>query len=159
MVPWLQTRVSLNGSWIERSDPANPVADTRDLYYLAGVQGETPSRAVSFSLLAGQNRAELPGLAAGRTTFDRLVASGRRQLNDRWAVRFDGGITAARSPDAAAAPGPRYTRVEALGGGEWTWRQDALITLTAGVVTYDDKRTPGLNTRELVARIRLSRAF
>jgi hypothetical protein len=159
MLAGLQTRVSLNGSWVARSDPANPVADTRDLYYLAGVQGETPSRNTSFSLLAGQNRSEFPGLADGRTTFDRLVAAGRRQLTDRWAVRFDGGITAARSPESATAPGPRYTRTEALGGGEWTWRQDALVTLTAGVVTYADRRTPGLDTRELVARVRLSRAF
>lgn len=155
----LETRVSLNGSWVERSDAANPVADTRDLYYLAGLQGETPSRALSFSVLAGQNRSDLPALLEGRTVFDRLAASGRRRLNERWAVRFDGGVTAARSPASATAPGPRYTRMEALGGGEWTWRQDALVTLTAGVVTYDDRRTPGLNTRELVARIRLSRAF
>ena len=154
-----RTRVSLNGSWVERSDPANPIADTRDLYLLAGVQGETPSRATSFSLLAGQNRSELPGFLNGSTTFDRLSAAGRRQLNERWAVRFDGGITAARSPAAATAPGPRYTRTEALGGGEFAWRRDALITLTAGVVTYADERTPGLDTRELVARIRLSRAF
>lgn len=159
MVAGFETRVSLNGSWVARRDPANPVADTRDLYYLAGLQGETPSRATSFSLLAGQNRSEFPGLASGTTTFDRLTAWGRRALNERWAVRFDGGVTAARSAEVATSPGPRYTRLEALGGGEWTWRQDALVTLSAGVVTYDDERIPGLNTRELVARIRLSRAF
>ena len=154
-----RTRVSLNGTWVERSDPANPTADTRDLYFLAGVQGETESRGTSFSLLAGQNRSELPGIADGSTTFDRLTAAGRRQLTDRWAVRFDGGVTAARSPGSAAAPGPRYTRVEALGGGEFAWRPDALITFTAGVVDYTDRRLPGLDTRELVMRIRLSRAF
>lgn len=154
-----RTRVSLNGSLVERSDPANPVADTRDLYFLAGVQGETESRSTTVSLLAGQNRADFPGLPDGRTTFDRLVAAGRRQLNDRWAVRFDGGITAARSPASAATAGPRYTRTEALGGGEWAWRPDALVSLTAGVITYADRRNPGLDTRQLVMRIRLSRAF
>lgn len=154
-----RTRLSLNGTWVERSDPANPVSDTRDLYFLAGVQGETESRATSFSLLAGQNRSEFPGLPGGNTTFDRLTAAARRRLTDRWAVRFDGGITAARSPASATAPGPRYTRTEALGGGEFAWRPDALITLTAGVVDYTDRRVPGLDTRELVMRIRLSRAF
>lgn len=159
MLAYFRTRVSLNGSWVERSDPANPVADTRDLYLLAGIQGETESRGTVFSLLAGQNRSDFPGIPDGRTTFDRLTASGRRQVSERWAVRFDGGITAARSPAAAAVATPRYTRTEALGGGEFAWRPDALITLTAGVVTYADRRAPGLDTRELVARIRLSRAF
>ncbi|HEU0012928.1 MAG TPA: hypothetical protein VFQ45_04555 [Longimicrobium sp.] len=154
-----RTRVSLNGTWVERSDPANPLADTRDLYFLAGVHAETPSRETSFSLLGGQNRSEFPGLEGGSTTFDRLVAAGRRQLTQRWAVRFDGGLTAARSPASATAPGPRYTRVEALGGGEFAWRPDAVVTLTAGVVDYTDRRIPGLDTRELVMRVRLSRAF
>jgi hypothetical protein len=154
-----RTRVSLNGSWIERSDPTNPFADTRDLYLLAGVQGETESRRTSFSLMGGQNRAEFPGLAEGSTTFDRLTAAGRHQLTARWAARFDGGMTAARSPESATAPGPRYTRVEALGGGEFAWRPDALVSLTAGVVDYTDDRVPGLDTRELVLRLRLSRAF
>jgi hypothetical protein len=159
VVAAFRTRVSLNGSWIERSDPSNPFAGTRDLYFLAGVQGETESRGTSFSLVGGQNRAELPGLAGGSTTFDRLAAAGRHQLSARWAARFDGGLTAARSPASATAPGPRYTRVEALGGGEFAWRPDALISLTAGVVDYTDDRVPGLDTRELVLRLRLSRAF
>jgi hypothetical protein len=153
------TRVSLNGSWIDRSDPSNPFAETRDLYFLAGVQGETESRETFVSLMAGQNRAEFPGLPEGSTTFDRVTAAGRHQLTERWAVRFDGGLTAARSPDSGTAPGPRYTRAEALGGGEFAWRPDALISLTAGVVNYSDERVPGLDTRELVLRLRLSRAF
>lgn len=154
-----RTRVSLNGSWIERSDPANPFADTRDLYLLAGVQGETESRGTGFSVMGGQNRAEFPGLADGSTTFNRLTASGRHRLSERWAARFDGGWTAARSPASVTAPGPRYTRAEALGGGEFAWRQDAVISLSAGVVDYSDDRVPALDTRELVLRLRLSRAF
>jgi hypothetical protein len=154
-----RTRVSVNGSWIERSDPSNPFAETRDVYFLAGVQGETESRGTSFSLMGGQNRAEFPGLSDGSTTFDRLAAAGRHQLTERWAARFDGGFTAARSPAEATAPGPRYTRVEALGGGEFAWRPDAVISLTAGVVDYTDDRVPELDTRELVLRLRLSRAF
>ncbi len=155
----LHTRVSLNGTWVERSDPANPLADTRDLYLLAGVQGETESRGTRVSLMAGQNRAAFPGLPDGKTTFDRLAAAGWRRLTDRWALRFDGGITAARSPDSATAPGPRYTRAEALAGGELAWRPDVLVALTAGVVDYTDRRVPGLDARELVLRLRLSRAF
>jgi len=154
-----RTRVSLNGTWVERSDPANPLSATRDLYVLAGVQGETESRGTSFSLMAGQNRAEFPGLPDGSTTFDRLTAYARRQLTERWAARFDGGLTAARSAESAGAAGPRYTHAEALGGGEFAWRPDALLSFTAGVVDYTDQRIPGLDTRELVMRIRLSRAF
>lgn len=154
-----RTRVSLNGTWIERTDPSNPFAESRDVYFLAGVQGETDSRGTSVSLTAGQNRAEFPGLPDGNTTFNRLIAAGRHQLTERWAARFDGGWTAARSPDAATAPGPRYTRTEALGGADFAWRPDALITLTGGVVDYADDRVPGLDTRELVLRLRLSRAF
>jgi len=154
-----RTRVSLNGSWVERTDPANPLGDTRDLYLLAGVQGETESRGTMFSMLAGQNRSDFPGLPDSRTTFDRLSAAGRRQLTERWAARFDGGVTAARSSAAAVTATPRYMRTEALGGGEFAWRPDALVTLTAGVVTYTDRRTPALDTRELVMRLRLSRAF
>jgi hypothetical protein len=135
------------------------VGDTRDLYYLAGIQGETPDRVMDLSLLVGQNRSDFPGLEGGRTTFDRLVFAGRRQVAPRWAARFDGSLIAARSPESATAPGPRYTRTEALGGGEFAWREDAAVTFSAGVVSYADRRTPGLDTRELVARIRLSRAF
>jgi hypothetical protein len=159
LFPSLRTRVSLNGSWISRSDPRNPLGDTRDLYYLAGIQAETPDRDTDVSLMAGQNRSDFPGIEGGRTTFDRLVLAARRQFTPRWAARLDGTWTGARSPDDATAPGPRYTRTEALGGGEWTWRDDAAVTFTAGVVSYADQRTPGLDTRELVARVRLSRAF
>jgi hypothetical protein len=159
LVPMLRTRLSLNGSWIERRDPANPLGDTRDLYVLGGVQGETLDRVMDFSLLAGQDRSDFPGLPDGRTTFDRLVLSGRRQIDPRLAARFDGNLVAARSPSSSTAPGPRYTRTEALGGGEWQWREDSNLTVSAGVVSYADRRTPGLNTHELVARIRLSRAF
>jgi hypothetical protein len=157
--PAFRTRLSLNGSWVSRRDPANPLGDTRDLYYLAGIQGETLDRAMDLSLLAGQDRSAFPGLDGGRTTFDRLVLAGRRQLSPRWAARFDGALAAARSPDSAAAPGPRYTRTEALGGGEFAWRDDAAVTFSAGVVSYADRRVPGLDTHELVARIRVSRGF
>lgn len=157
--PAFRTRVSLNASWVSRSDDANPLGDTRDLYYLVGLQGETLDRVMDASLLVGQNRSEFPGLDGGRTTFDRLVLAGRRQISPRWSARFDGALTAAHSPENATAPGPRYTRTEALGGGEFTWREDAAVTFTAGVVSYADRRNPALDTHELVARIRLSRGF
>ncbi|HEU4556522.1 MAG TPA: hypothetical protein VFS20_01690 [Longimicrobium sp.] len=159
LVPSLRTRLTLNGSWVSRSDPANPVGDTRDLYYLAGIQGETEDRETDFSLQAGQNRSDFPGLDGANTTFDRVVVAARRQLTPRWAARFDGGLTTARSPAGGVAPGPRYTRTEALGGGEWQWRNDMGVTFTTGIVSYSDQRAPALDTRELVARVRLSRAF
>jgi len=159
LLPALRTRLSVNANWLRRSDPANPLADTRDLYYLAGIQGETADRVTDFSLLAGQNRTDYPGLDGGRTVFDRLVVAGRRQLDPRWAARFDGAVTAAHSPESGVAPGPRYTRTEALGGGEFAWRENVGVTFTAGVVSYDDAQTNALDTRELVARIRLSRTF
>jgi hypothetical protein len=159
LVPAFRTRLSLNGSWVQRSDPANPTGDTRDLYYLAGIDAETPDEKTNAAFLVGQNRSDFPGLPDGNTTFDRLVLAGHRQIDPRWAARFDGALTTARSPDSFTAPGPRYTRTEALGGGEFKWREDAVVTFTAGVVSYHDRRTPGLNTRELVARIRLSRSF
>jgi hypothetical protein len=34
-----------------------------------------------------------------------------------------------------------------------------VVSLTAGVVDYTDDRAPALDTRELVLRLRLSRAF
>lgn len=159
LFPAFRTRVSLNGSYISRRDPANPLGDTRDLYFLAGIQGETPDRDMDLSILAGQNVSDFPELEGGSTTFDRLVLAARRRLSERWTARFDGGFTHARSAETATVPGPRYTRTEALGGGEFTWRQDTAITFSAGVVSYADKRIPALDTRELVARIRLSQAF
>lgn len=159
LFPAFRTRVSLNGSFISRSDPANPLADTRDLYFLAGIQGETLDRDMDVSLMAGQNQSEFPEIDGGSTTFDRLVFAARRRFTERWTARFDGSYTGARSEADAAVPGPRYTRTEALGGGEFTWRENMAITFTAGVVSYGDKRTPALDTRELVARIRLSQAF
>lgn len=159
LVPSFRTRVSLNGSWVRRADDMNPLGDTRDLYYLAGIEGETLDRGTAVSFLAGQNRSDFPRIEGGSTVFDRLVVAGRRQLTPRWAARLDGAATIARSPDEATAPGPRYTRTEATGSGEFAWREDMGITFTAGVVSYADRRTPALDTRELVARIRLSRAF
>ncbi|HYH82426.1 MAG TPA: hypothetical protein VEX86_21725, partial [Longimicrobium sp.] len=105
--PALRTRLSLNGSWLSRGDPVNPLADTRDLYFLGGIQGETADRVTDFSLLAGQNRSDFPEIEGGRTVFDRLVLAGRRKLTPRWAARFDGAYTGARSPETSSAPGPR----------------------------------------------------
>jgi hypothetical protein len=157
--PAFRTRVSLNGSWVSRTDRANPLGDTRDLYYLAGIEGETQDRGTGVSLLAGQNRSDFPGLEDGSTVFDRLVVALRRQITPRWGARLDGAATVARSSDDPDAPGPRYTRTEATGTGEFAWREDTGITLTAGVVSYADRRVPDLDTRELVLRLRLSRAF
>jgi hypothetical protein len=159
LFPALRTRASLTGSWVQRRDPAAPLGDTRDLYYLVGMQAETLDRASEGSLLLGQNHSDFSGLPDGATTFDRLVLAARRQLDERLSLRFDGNLVSARSPAAAAAPGPRYSRLEALAGSEYLWRHDASVSFSFGVVNYSDRRTPALNKRELLARVRLSRAF
>jgi hypothetical protein len=159
LFPSLRTRLSLNGSWVTRSDPANPVADTRDLYYLAGIQAETPERTADVSLLFGQNRSDFPGITDGGTTYDRVTATGRRRISERWTARLEGGLVVARSPEDAGAPGPRYTRAEALGGGEFAWTEEARVSVDAGVVTYTDRRASGRDTRELLLRVRMSQAF
>jgi hypothetical protein len=155
----LRTRLTLNGAYVSRSDPANPFAASRDLYYLGGIQGETVARTTDFSLLLGQSRATIPAAEHGGSVVQRALAMGRHRLTARWKARVDGAVTAASSSPVAGAPGPRYLRTETTGGGEFAWTGDAVVSFGAGVITYADRRDSGMDTREVVARLRVSRAF
>jgi hypothetical protein len=154
----LATRVSLNGSLIDRDDPLNPQNGSRDMYYLAGIHGETPERASSGALLLGLNQSELTGFPNESTTLLRVVGSGRYRVAPQWALLLDGGYITATS-DQLSTNGPSYSRVEGLGGVELEWMTTTTVTLTGGVIDYADERFPTRDTRELVARLRVSRNF
>ena len=110
-------------------------------------------------LLFGLNRAELTSVANSKTDFRRILGTARHHLNERFTALLDATSTVASSAETTAAFAPRYNRMELLGGGEYRHSAAALLTLTAGVVSYDDKRAPANNTNEVVVRLRMSRAF
>jgi hypothetical protein len=154
----LETRVSLNGSLIDRDDPLNPLHGSRDLYYLAGLHGETRERESTMALLLGLNQSELTGFTNETTDLFRVVGTGRHRVAPEWTVLLDGSYTGASSHESAQN-GPHYTRVEALGGVELEWRATTTLALTGGVIDYADERFPTRDSRELVARLRVSRNF
>lgn len=152
------TRLSLNGSLIDRSDPLNTLHGSRDLYYLAGLHGETPDRVSTMALLVGLNQSELTGFANETTNLFRVVGTGRRQVATDWSLLFDGTYTGASS-DELSQNGPSYTRLEALGGVELLWQATTTLALTGGVIDYADERVPTRDSRELIVRLRVSRNF
>ena len=100
------------------------------------------------------------GFTDAKTDFHRLMANGRYLFAPRWTATLDGTWTSARSPDTAdPAFGLQYTRTELMGGAEWEWTAASFITLLAGVVNYSDERDPERDTREIMVRLRLHRAF
>jgi hypothetical protein len=155
----LRTRVTLNTSLIERNDEVNPAFDSRDMYYLGGLQAESHDNLSQYALLFGLNRAELTSVANSKTDFRRILGTARHNLNERFTALLDATSTVASSAETASAFAPRYNRMELLGGGEYRHSAAAILTLTGGVVSYDDKRAPGNNTSEVVVRLRMSRAF
>lgn len=154
-----RSRVSLNASVIDREDPVNPQSGSRDLYLLGGLHGESASRETTGSVLLGVNRSELTGFSDATTNLYRFVATGRHRVAPQWIANLDGSLTAARSPEEAGEMGLDYDRSELLGGGEYEWMATTTIGFTAGVVSYADHRFEGHDTRELVARLRVSRSF
>lgn len=155
----MRTRLRANVSTIDRSDPANPLSETRDRYYLGGVEGESEDGGSRYSVLYGLNTTELLGFEGAETDFHRIAAEVRQRLRPRWTATLDGTLTAARSPDEAAELGLDYDRVEVLVGGEFEWTRSAFVTLSAGISDYGDARFPGRDTRELVTRLRLHQSF
>lgn len=153
-VAGLRTRLLINTSFIERADPENTAGDTRDLYYLGGIQAETAERTSDISVMYGMNNSEIG--ASGTTDFKRLLVSGRHQLSERLAALLDINHTNATSNDAA---GVRYGRSELLGGGEFEIMSATLLTFTAGVISYDDDNDNDMNSKETVVRVNLRRAF
>jgi hypothetical protein len=152
------TRLSLNGSLIDREDPLNTLHGSRDLYYLAGVHGETPERESTLALLFGLNQSELTGFDNETTNLFRVVGTGRHLVATDVSLLFDGSYTGAGS-DELSQSGPSYTRLEGLGGVEYVWRATTMLTLTGGVIDYADERVPTRDSRELVVRLRVSRNF
>lgn len=155
----LRTKLNLNLSFIDRDDPANPTAGSQDRYYLGGFQGETPDRSTELTLMYGLNQSTLTGFANAQTDFHRLVLNGRQLVAPRWTATLDGTYTAATSPQAAADLGLKYNRLELLAGAEFEWSAASFITFSAGVISYKDQRFPSRDTREVVTRLRVTRAF
>jgi len=154
----MHTRVSLNVAVIDRDDASNLRSGSKDFYYLAGLHGETDQRTSAFALLGGLNQSELTGFSA-RTDIYRVTGSARHRFVERWTGLLDGTYIAARSPEDALAMGLQYNRAEFLVGGEFEWMPTAVLSFTTGMVSYNDERFVGRDTRELVARVRLSRTF
>jgi len=154
----LRTRLNLNTSYIERSDPTSSATDTRDIYYLAGIEAETPERSSDLSLVYGINRSELGSTSKSITNYQRLMVSGRHQLSPRIAALLDGSYTAARADEGSAFP-LDYNRTELLGGGEFQVLVATVLTFNAGVISYGDKSDASFDTRETVVRLSLRRAF
>lgn len=159
VVPGLRTRLNLNLSSIDREDPATPSSETRDRYYLGGVDGETTNGDSRFSVMYGLNTTELLGFEGATTDFHRITADVRQRLRPRWTATLDGSLMIARSPEEAGDLGLEYDRHEFLLGGEYEWTAASFVTLTAGFVRYSDALFPDRDTRELVTRLRVHRAF
>jgi hypothetical protein len=159
LLAWARTRLSLNGSFTDREDKANTFAGSRDVYLLGGVQGETLTRGTELALMLGMNRTELTGFDGASTDFQRVIATGRHRVLPQLAVLFDAGYTAVRSPDETSDFALAYDRLDVLGGAEFDWATAGLVTVTGGVASYSDRINAGLDTRELIVRVRLSRAF
>jgi hypothetical protein len=83
----------------------------------------------------------------------------RYLVRPRWTATLDGTWTGASSDDQNAGFGLKYARRELLGGGQYDWTDASFVTLTAGVVSYADDLVPTRNTRELVTRLTVHRAF
>jgi len=152
-------RLNANVSLLTREDTSNPFVGSRNVYYLVGTQGETLDRASRFSLLYGLNRSELTNFEDAATDFHRVALAARQRVAPRWAAIAEGVLTRARTSDAGLDFGLRYDREEFLVGGEFEWTGSAFVTFEAGVVSYRDERFADLDTREILTRVRVSRAF
>ena len=155
----MRTWLTVNASIVDRDDPRNPQSGSSDLYLLGGVHAETLSEESTGSLLFGVNTSELTGFANATTDIYRVAGNGRVQLTPEWAGTFDGSYAMARSPDAAGEFGLDYNRIEALAGAEYEFRATTLVGLTFGVIDYTDNLFANRDTRELIARLRVSRTF
>lgn len=155
----LRPRLTFNTSLIERTDAVNALGDTRDMYYLGGVQAESRNQLSQYALLFGINKAELTSQPSSNTDFRRILATVRHNFNERFTGLLDATGTDASSPTATNGLGLRYSRMELLGGGEYAHNAASILTLTGGLVSFDDERAPGNNTKEVLVRLRMSRTF
>jgi hypothetical protein len=155
------TRLNLNVTAVNRDDVRNPAVDSKDRYFVVGLEGETDSRANRFNVAYGLNTTQLTSVATSKTHYHRVVGNFRYLVVPRFTATLDGTYTTASTPDAAAnlAWGLKYNRRELLAGGEFEWTAASFVRLTAGVVQYADEFVPTRDTRELVTRITVHRAF
>ena len=159
VVDALRTRVNLNVSVVNRDDPANPQSESRDRYILAGLQGETPDRASSFTLMYGLNTSQLVAFPDADTDFHRVTGNGLYLFRPRWTATLDGSYTTASSAGQASGMGLAYDRTELLAGAEFEWTPASFVTLLGGIVSYKDQIDPDRDTREIVVRLRVHRTF
>jgi hypothetical protein len=153
-----RTRLNANLAMVSRDDPANPAVESSDRYILAGFEGETPTRSRALSVMYGINQSELVNVPNGTTDFHRIVGNARYLVVPRWVATLDGTWTSASSPDASPI-GLEYSRTELMGGAEFEWTAASFVTLLAGVANYSDQRNASRDTREIIIRVRLHRAF
>ena len=154
-----RTELLLNVSMTNRDDPRNPAVGSRNLFVLGGLRGETGDRASDFSFLYGINRSELTGFDDAHATFHRVMGNYRRPVAPSWAATLDGTVTLARSPEASQVMPVDYSRIEIMAGGQWEWQATSLVTFGLGFVNYSDSRFDDRDTREILTRIRVTRAF
>jgi hypothetical protein len=154
-----RTEALLNVSLINRDDPDNPMVGSKNLFLMGGLRGETGDRASEFSVLYGINRSELTGFDDASSTFHRAMANLKRPIRPRWAGTLDGTLTLARSPESAEVMGVDYSRFEVMAGGQWEWEATSLVSFGLGFSSYSDSRFDNRDIREILTRIRVSRAF
>jgi hypothetical protein len=157
MVSGFDTRLNLSTTLVKREDPSNPTVGSNDVYFLGGVAGQNDLTQAAVTV--GFNKSDLTGFSSANTNIFRVVGTGRREVAANWAALFDGGYTKASSPVAAASLGADYKRIELIGGAEYEWATAATVSLNAGMVSYTDNRFTGRDTREMLVRLRVSRAF
>jgi hypothetical protein len=154
-----RTMVLLNVSLINRDDPRNPTVGSKNVFVLGGLRGETRDRDGEFSVLYGINRSELTGFDDANSTFHRLMANVQRPVRPRWTGTLDGTLTLARSPESLEVMGVDYNRFEMMAGARWEWEATSLVTFGLGFASYSDSRLDNRDTREILTRIRVNRAF
>ncbi len=155
----LTTRFNLSGALVTRDDDANPTAGSKNTFILGGIQGETAGRGSEFSAMYGLSRSELTGFDNASTDFHRIMGDLRHRLSERWTGTFNASLTSAVSPENAGEFGLDYSRREFTGGAEWRWMEGSAVNFQTGVVSYTDDRQADRDTREIIARLRVVRAF
>ena len=158
MIGGLNSRLSFNYTSVGREDALNPLTGTNNTYYLIGLNNRLEGRPTEFSVMYGLNTSELTGYDA-ETTFNRLLIKGRHALTNSLAGTADITMTTASSPESAGDLGLDYSKWEMTGGAEYYWAPTSFATLRAGFVTYTDSRREGVDTSQLVVRLRITQVF
>ena len=154
-----ETRLNTNVSLVDRKDPSNLQVESRDRYYLGGVQGQNQARTNQYMLMYGLNSSQLTAIANSKTNFHRIVGNVRYLVAPQWTSTFDGTYTKAESPVVAGVNNLQYNRGEFMLGGEFEWTASSFVSFTAGLTNYSDIRAPTQNTKEFVTRLHVHRAF